>query len=646
MTKKLQLMLLAALLALAVGVPVMVYAQTSTPVPGSAYVLVGNFSPNSPPVDILINGQLLGDNLSFSQATFPATVNAGEIFIQVFNANTNALIVDGYKSVTAGNYYMVPVMNVLERVQFGAYRIPVHEPLGVSETRVQFFHSVPGGPRLDVLSVGTTNSTIVNAMGYVEDPSIIDHVPAGVYRYQVWTDYKTIFPGSPPNPNAPPDTLAIDMGDLNLQGRVIYSFFVIGSPSPGGPPIVVLALAMPFGGGAPLAPPGPGGTVFKTPTPGPTPTITRTPTQGPTLAATATGSATRTPTRTTTPSVTLKDQTLTLDEGATYNISLTFDQNVTATVSYVTADGTAIGGTTSSSGDFIRKSGTLSYNNEKTEVFTITINEDTIDEPDEEFYINLTSGSSTARLTIVIDDDDPKPSVSFSSTTFTVAENSGSPNTVLVQLSNPSGQNVRVTLAITGGTATPGGGNDFTLNNTEVVINAGSTSRSVPITINNDTDLEPNETFQLTITDVNNAANIGTPATTTVTITDNDTPSLTLTTSSNSVSEGGTATLTVTRSSGVAAVSTVNVVVTSGSPADYLLADLGASGVDCTTSLGASCTVTFAAGETTKTIQFAAVIDGSGAESAEDIVVGLSSPTNATIGSPSSQTINIPANVT
>ena len=30
---------------------------------------------------------------------------------------------------------------------------------------------------------------------------------------------------------------------------------------------MVLALAMPFGGGAPLAPPGPGGTVFTTPTP-------------------------------------------------------------------------------------------------------------------------------------------------------------------------------------------------------------------------------------------------------------------------------------------------------------------------------------------------------------------------------------------
>src|SRR5258706_5185323 len=174
---------------------------------------------------------------------------------------------------------MVPVMNFLKRAQFGAYRFPVYEPLGPTETRVQFFHAVPEGPRLDVRNA-SSQSTLVNAMGYVEDPSIIDHLPSGPMNFQVWTNYKTIFPGHIVNNNAPPDALVIDMGNLQLGARVIYSFFIIGSASPGGPPVMALALAMPFGGGAPLAPPGPGGAILATPTKTPfgfkTPTPTKT----------------------------------------------------------------------------------------------------------------------------------------------------------------------------------------------------------------------------------------------------------------------------------------------------------------------------------------------------------------------------------
>jgi hypothetical protein len=535
---------------------------------------------------------------------------------------------------------------VLERVQFGAYRIPVHEPLGTAETRVQFFHAVPGGPRLDVLNVGTTNSTIVNAMGYVEDPSVVDHVPAGVYHYQVWTDYRTIFPGSPPDPSGPPDTMAIDMGNLTLQGRVIYSFFVIGSPSPGGPPILVLALAMPFGGGAPLAPPGPGGTVFKTPTPGPTPTITRTPTKGPTLTATATGSATRTPTKTTTPSVTLTDQTLEdpLEEPAntpgdpvTYTIILRFDQNVTTTVSYATADGSAVGSTTNTdgSGDYVKKSGTLSYTDDKEQTFTITIIHDTIDEVDEEFYVNLTSGSSTAKLTIPVKDNDAKPSVTFSAATPpNISESAGSSVGVNVQLTNPSAKNVKVTLAVTGGTATPGG-TDFTLNNTELTFSPGQTSKVVPVTINNDSIDEGNETIVLTITGSTNSE-IGSPSSTTITIVDNDGPSASISpTGAVNLSKAAADPTAITVSLSTTSVETVTVTVTlSGSAVygvDYFTVDAAASNV---------ITLTFLPGQTSKQIDLTVP---NGATSGRILIFTITGVTNGTIaGSPNNSfTVNI-----
>lgn len=255
MSSRLRIVLLIALVLAALMIPVAAMAEESTDT-GKATVIVANFSPDSPPVDIYINGVLLGEYLFFGEGAYPAQVNAGPVWVAIHDALapiTDPPIVDGEAILGKGEYYIIPAMNVTERAQFGAYRLPLFEPMGLNNMRVQFFHSVPEGARMDVIDVATKNK-VVEAMGYVEDPVTLSNLPAGKYYWQVWTNNKVIFPGHIEDPNPPPDVLVFDMGTLNLEAGYVYSFYVVGSPK-GDPAMLVLVLTMPYGGGEPGPPP-------------------------------------------------------------------------------------------------------------------------------------------------------------------------------------------------------------------------------------------------------------------------------------------------------------------------------------------------------------------------------------------------------
>lgn len=319
MPGKLRYVLLAVLAIAVLAVPLAVMAQEGEEDPGTAYVIVANFSPNAPPVDIYIDGALIAQELAFPAGTYPVEISAGPIWVEVRLSGseiTDAPLVAGEAVLGDGEYYIVPVMNITERAQFGAYLVPVHAALAEGQTRVQFFHSVPGGPRFDVINA-VTETVDVPALdfGYVEDPVVLPDMDAGTYHWQVWTNnivWTNVIEG--PNADDPP-TLAFDMGELTLEAGIIYSFYIVGSPVVD-MPILGLVLAMPVGGGQPAAPPQPPG---GTPLPTPVPTSTPTPTT--TAGTTITPTASFTPTATFTPSPTSTEPTPTIETGAPCNCS-------------------------------------------------------------------------------------------------------------------------------------------------------------------------------------------------------------------------------------------------------------------------------------------------------------------------------------
>ncbi|MDC3012198.1 Ig-like domain-containing protein [SAR86 cluster bacterium] len=315
---------------------------------------------------------------------------------------------------------------------------------------------------------------------------------------------------------------------------------------------------------------------------------------------------------------------------ATLNVDLSFASTQNVTVNY-TVTGTATGGGT----DYTLANGTLTISAGSTSgAITISgIVNDALDEPNETVIVTLSSptnatlGSDNVH-TYTINDNDNPPVVDFNTTSSNGAE-SVSSKAITVDLSAASSQNVTVNYTVTG-TAT-GGGTDYTLANGTATIAANSTSTTITIaSIVNDTLDEDNETVILTLSNPSNAT-LGSDSVHTYTITDNDNPPVVdfNTTSSNGAESVSSKALTVDLSAASGKSVTVNYAVTgtaTGSGSDYTLENG---------------TLTLSPGSTSGTITIAGIVDDLIDEANETVIVTLSSPNNATLGSDDVHTYTI-----
>ena len=145
---------------------------------------------------------------------------------------------------------------------------------------------------------------------------------------------------------------------------------------------------------------------------------------------------------------------------ATFTVSLSTASGQTVTVNYATADGTAV-----APGDYTAGSGTLTFNpGATTQTLNVPVIGDTLNEPNETFFVNLSAPSNATILDGqgqgTITNDDALPSLSIGNVTVTEG-NSGTVNaTFTVSLSAASGQTVTVNYATADGTAVAPG--DYT----------------------------------------------------------------------------------------------------------------------------------------------------------------------------------------
>ena len=269
------------------------------------------------------------------------------------------------------------------------------------------------------------------------------------------------------------------------------------------------------------------------------------------------------------------------------------------TVAYADAgSGTATSGT-----DYTAlTAGTLSFAaGETTKTVTVEVRGDTLDELNETVNVTLSSavnaGIGTATGTGTITDDDDEPSLSISSPSVTEG-NSGSANLLFkVTLSAASGRQVTVRYADGGGGTATSGTDYAALTAGTLTFAAGDTEKTVTVRVSGDTLDEHNETVAVTLSSASNAS-LGT-ATGSGTITDDDSePSLSI--SSPSVGEGDSGTANLEFEVTLSAASGKRVTV------EYADAGSGTatSGTDYTAL--ATGTLTFAAGDTAKTVTVAA----------------------------------------
>lgn len=298
----------------------------------------------------------------------------------------------------------------------------------------------------------------------------------------------------------------------------------------------------------------------------------------------------------------------------------------------VHASSTATGGGV----DYTLASGTLNWTagDSTPKTISISVTDDALDEYDETIVIVLGSptgaalGGTTTHTYTILDNDNP-PDVYFASTTSTVAENAGA-TTITIQLSAASGKNITVPFSI--GVGSTASGSDYSLSSSPVTIPAGTTSTTITLTPNNDSLYELSETVVIDLGTPTNA-NLGSPTTHVVTITDDDPmPTVQFASTSSNGSESTTSvTVTVNLSSASGKTITVPFSVNASSTAT-------GSGTDY--SVSTSSPLTFSPGDTSKTISIT-INNDTLDENDETIILDLGSPTNADLGTNTTHTYTI-----
>ena len=287
--------------------------------------------------------------------------------------------------------------------------------------------------------------------------------------------------------------------------------------------------------------------------------------------------------------------------------------NVAADVSY-SDDGT---GTATAGVDYTLAPGTLHFDaGQTTATFDVSVASDAVlNEGNETIGLQLTQGGNqvdTALLSIV--DADTPQSVQFSNDAYSVDENAGT-LTVTVTLAQPASGGEHIDYA-TSDTASPThatAGSDYTATGNTLTFTAGETSRTFTVPITNDTDVEDDEEFRLTLSNPSAGLVIGDPNPATATIVDDDaTGTLEFSALRYDANEqDGHATITVRRVGGSGGLASVDYATSDGSahaPGDYA---------------ATSGTLNFADGETTKTFDVPVVWDGQ-AEGDETVSLALS----------------------
>ncbi|WP_323002844.1 retention module-containing protein [Denitromonas sp.] len=331
---------------------------------------------------------------------------------------------------------------------------------------------------------------------------------------------------------------------------------------------------------------------------------------------------------------------VTVNEGAgtaTFTVTLSNPSALNTTVDFATADGSALSGA-----DYTGTGGTLSFAPGVTsQTVTVAILNDAVYEGSEQFVVNLSNATADATIAdaqgvgTIVDDgtggppgsDNDIPTLSVSSPTVTEGTD---PHAVFtVSLSNPSVQDVSVSLALADVSATTpadyGAGLEVFVGGawvaaTNATIPAGSTSVQVRTPIANDDLAEGNETFTLAAT-VTGGSTTNPSATGTATIVDNDTPSFRI--DDVTVNEAaGTATFTVTLSNPSASTVTVDYASANGT------AVAGAPGAGDYDTVGG--TLSFAPGVTTQTITVN-INNDTIYEISEQFAIDLSNPTGGAV---------------
>ena len=174
----------------------------------------------------------------------------------------------------------------------------------------------------------------------------------------------------------------------------------------------------------------------------------------------------------------------------------------------ISVDYTVTPGTALSPPDFVATSGTLIIPaGSPGAPLVVTVNGDTIFEPNETFTVTLSNptGATIADgvATGTILNDDPQPTIFIDDVTQAEGNAGTTPFVFTVSLSNPSADTVAVSYQANPGTATTP--SDFAPSSGVLLIAPGATSNTITVNVVGDNVFEPTETFTVDLSSPSNA---------------------------------------------------------------------------------------------------------------------------------------------
>lgn len=207
---------------------------------------------------------------------------------------------------------------------------------------------------------------------------------------------------------------------------------------------------------------------------------------------------------------------------AVFTLSLSSKSGRQLSVNFATADGTATAGS-----DYQSATGTVVFNaGETSKTVTVLVNGDVIDEPIENFFLNL-SGAVNATVAdaqgMATIGNASSTGVRFSAATYNALETDHAVQVTVTRLGNSSGA-VSIEYGTSDGTAKES--SDYTAALGSLSFGAGETSKVFTVLLNEDAFQEGNETINLKLSNPTGAAFIIGPSTATLIIGDTTTSSV------------------------------------------------------------------------------------------------------------------------
>jgi uncharacterized surface protein with fasciclin (FAS1) repeats len=201
-----RILLIAAVLALTLGM----FAATAASAQGLTYVRVAHLSPDTPAVEVYLNGEPSGIQvLKFGEVSGWVELPAGTYSVAVAPAGAGieaAAIGPANFTLPANTWITVAATGSLAAGTLGAdVAIEDYSPITLDEARVTVFHAIEDAPAVDVILPDGT--AVVSNLAFGQAKTIT--VPAGTYNLAV----------VPAGSDSP---VVIDLSGTQLNGATYY----------------------------------------------------------------------------------------------------------------------------------------------------------------------------------------------------------------------------------------------------------------------------------------------------------------------------------------------------------------------------------------------------------------------------------------